>query len=71
MRSCLVSDLRQGAVDMASVKLVVSADVDNRALEGFICPPHSSPLHAYVTGKDYEIRIYWRRHKLGKLEVQV
>jgi hypothetical protein len=71
MWGCGVSHFLKRAINVAAVVLMISANVNHRALECVVRPFHAARFDINVAGENDYVRDVWGGLELSETEVQV
>ncbi|TWC22287.1 hypothetical protein FBY05_10778 [Pseudomonas sp. SJZ083] len=71
MWRCGVLHFSKRAIDVTAVKLMISANVNHRAMECVVRPSYAARFDINVTGQDDHIRIAWCWIEPSELQVQI
>ncbi|VVN18423.1 hypothetical protein PS639_04160 [Pseudomonas fluorescens] len=71
MWRCGVPHFLKRAINVAAVVLMVSANVDHRALECVICPRDSTRFDIDITSENDYVRVAWGWIEWSEAEVQI
>ncbi|MNF01056.1 hypothetical protein D3C80_1999870 [compost metagenome] len=71
MRRCRVPHFLKCVINVAAVVLVVSTNVNHRALECVVCPGDSTRFDINVTGENDYVRVGYYGLERSEAEVQI